>query len=225
MLMRQCGSLGAVVSAVGLFLQISTGQALAEDRRQECSAKYKTAKVDGTLGGLTWPQFFSRCMAELRATSEAPAETKPAAAVAEPVNPLKQAPETSPQPAETAPVPSAAEAPSHATPPSPPTATSTAPPAVAAPSQEPTETSQVTPSSPKAPPPPETPAVKPPSGAVFPTAIAPAYAKLKPAAARQKTCLDQFNANKANDANGGLKWSEKGGGYLSQCVKRLKAVP
>jgi hypothetical protein len=36
------------------------------------------------------------------------------------------------------------------------------------------------------------------------------------------TCLDQYHANKANNANGGLKWIVKGGGYYSECNKRLK---
>jgi hypothetical protein len=36
------------------------------------------------------------------------------------------------------------------------------------------------------------------------------------------TCLDQYNANKANNANGGLNWIQKGGGYYSECNKRLK---
>ena len=36
------------------------------------------------------------------------------------------------------------------------------------------------------------------------------------------TCLDQYRANKASGGNGDLKWIEKGGGYYSQCNKRLK---
>ena len=61
-----------------------------------------------------------------------------------------------------------------------------------------------------------------PSTAVFPSAISPTYANEKPGKARQKTCLDQYNANKATNANGGLKWIQKGGGYLSECNKHLK---
>jgi len=61
-----------------------------------------------------------------------------------------------------------------------------------------------------------------PSTAVFPTAIAPAYAGEKPGKARMKTCDDQYKANKATNANGGLKWIQKGGGYWSECNKRLK---
>jgi hypothetical protein len=62
-----------------------------------------------------------------------------------------------------------------------------------------------------------------PSGpAVFPTAIAPKYSSEKPSKARMHTCVDQYNANKARNANGGLKWIQKGGGYYSECNKRLK---
>ena len=59
--------------------------------------------------------------------------------------------------------------------------------------------------------------------AVFPTVIAPKYEKEKDLdKARTKTCADQFTANKATNANGGLKWVEKDGGYYSECISRLK---
>jgi hypothetical protein len=61
--------------------------------------------------------------------------------------------------------------------------------------------------------------------AVFPTSIAPKYAGEKPDKAMTLTCADQFKANKADkaaDANGGLKWIEKSGGYYSECIVRLK---
>ena len=61
-----------------------------------------------------------------------------------------------------------------------------------------------------------------PTNATLPTAVAPQYAKLSAGKARMQTCLDQYNANKASNANGGLKWIEKGGGYYSVCNKRLK---
>jgi hypothetical protein len=60
------------------------------------------------------------------------------------------------------------------------------------------------------------------STAVFPAKIDPKYAKESPGKARMKTCTDQYNANKAKNANGGLKWIVKGGGYWSECNKRLK---
>lgn len=64
----------------------------------------------------------------------------------------------------------------------------------------------------------------PAAGAIFPTAVAPKYAKEPVGSARQHTCLDQYNANKAagGAGNGGLNWIEKGGGYYSECNKRLK---
>jgi hypothetical protein len=58
--------------------------------------------------------------------------------------------------------------------------------------------------------------------AVFPSAVAPKHSGVSPDKARTLTCADQFNANKATNANGGLKWIEMGGGYYSECVSRLK---
>jgi hypothetical protein len=60
------------------------------------------------------------------------------------------------------------------------------------------------------------------AAAVFPGAIAPKHAKLPPAKGRLETCRDQYNANKTTNANGDLKWVQRGGGYYSECVKRLK---
>lgn len=60
------------------------------------------------------------------------------------------------------------------------------------------------------------------SQAVFPTAVAPKYSTETPEKARTHTCADQFTANKATNANDGLKWIEKSGGYYSECVSRLK---
>ncbi len=58
--------------------------------------------------------------------------------------------------------------------------------------------------------------------AVFPAAVSPAHASEKAGKARMDTCLDQYRANKATGGNGGLKWIQKGGGYYSECNKRLK---
>ncbi|GEC59569.1 MULTISPECIES: hypothetical protein [Bradyrhizobium] len=64
-----------------------------------------------------------------------------------------------------------------------------------------------------------------PSGpAVFPNAIDPKYAKESEGKGRMHTCVDQYNANKATGGNGGLKWIQKGGGYYSECNKRLKGA-
>jgi len=62
----------------------------------------------------------------------------------------------------------------------------------------------------------------PPSSAVFPNAVSPKYSSESAGKSRMHTCLDQYNANKATNANGGLRWIQKGGGYYSECNKRLK---
>jgi hypothetical protein len=59
--------------------------------------------------------------------------------------------------------------------------------------------------------------------AVFPRAISDKYSSESPGKARLKTCADQYNANKERNANGDLKWIEKGGGYWSQCNAKLKS--
>ncbi len=60
--------------------------------------------------------------------------------------------------------------------------------------------------------------------AVFPSALDPKYAKETAGKGRMHTCVDQYNANKASNANGGMKWIEKGGGYYSECNKKLKGA-
>ncbi|HKS64325.1 MAG TPA: hypothetical protein VJT13_21670, partial [Xanthobacteraceae bacterium] len=73
-----------------------------------------------------------------------------------------------------------------------------------------------------------TPAAKPSAApaaagnAVFPSAVSAKYSKETEGKARMHTCLDQYNANKASNGNGGMKWIEKGGGYYSECNKHLK---
>ena len=69
---------------------------------------------------------------------------------------------------------------------------------------------------------PASPAAAGSGNAIFPPAVSSKYSKESEGKARMHTCLDQYNANKANNANGGLKWIEKGGGYYSECNKRLK---
>ncbi len=60
------------------------------------------------------------------------------------------------------------------------------------------------------------------ASAVFPSAISPKYSSESAGKARLHTCLDQYKANKASNGNGGLVWITKGGGYYSECNKRLK---
>ncbi|UYO40263.1 hypothetical protein KQX62_02815 [Rhodopseudomonas palustris] len=58
--------------------------------------------------------------------------------------------------------------------------------------------------------------------AVYPTAIDAKFAQEKPTLARLHTCAQQWKANKAANTTGGLRWIQKGGGYWSECNKRLK---
>jgi K+-transporting ATPase ATPase C chain len=130
-----------------------------------------------------------------------------------------------PPAAEATPVPAPA-APVAATPPPPAVETPAAPVAVppAAPAGEtPAPPVATTPTAPVAetPAPPvgtapavPTAAAAAPGTAVFPSAISP-----QPGDARRKTCLDQYHANAATNANGGLKWNA----YWKECKKRLKS--
>ena len=86
------------------------------------------------------------------------------------------------------------------------------------------------PAAPAAPAPPKeakreaAPAAAPTGPAIFPPAVDPKYSKETAGKARMHTCVDQYNANKATNGNGGLKWIQKGGGYYSECSKKLKGA-
>ena len=60
------------------------------------------------------------------------------------------------------------------------------------------------------------------TSATLPDAVSAKYSKETAGKARLHTCLDQYNANKAANANGGLRWIQRGGGYYSVCNARLK---
>jgi len=60
----------------------------------------------------------------------------------------------------------------------------------------------------------------PTMGSIFPTAIAKKYAGRTVGRARLLTCRDQYQANKAAGTTQ-PKWTQKGGGYYSECNKRL----
>ncbi len=100
-----------------------------------------------------------------------------------------------------------------------PAATPAAPPPAAAPAAPPPAAAPK-PAPAAAAPAPAAPAAA--GAAVFPSAVSAAHASEKPGKARMLTCLDQYKANKETNANGGLKWTQKGGGYYSQCNARLK---
>ena len=80
---------------------------------------------------------------------------------------------------------------------------------------------------PAAPPPAKPAAAAPPpavpaGNVVFPPTVSGKYSTEKAGKARMLTCRDQYEANKATNANGGLRWIQKGGGYYSECNKHLK---
>jgi len=58
--------------------------------------------------------------------------------------------------------------------------------------------------------------------ATFPTAVDAKFAKEPAARARLHTCAESWKANKAANTTGGLRWIQKGGGYWSECNKKLK---
>ncbi|WP_130731539.1 hypothetical protein [Komagataeibacter xylinus] len=60
------------------------------------------------------------------------------------------------------------------------------------------------------------------TSATMPATVADKYSKEPAGKGRLHTCLDQYNANKATNANGGLRWIQKGGGYYSQCNAKLE---
>jgi hypothetical protein len=96
----------------------------------------------------------------------------------------------------------------------------------AAPAAAPAPTTASAPAAAPAPKPAPTPAAAPAAAgnAIFPSAVDSKYSKESAGKARMETCLDQYKANKANNGNGGLKWIMKGGGYYSECNKRLKGA-
>jgi hypothetical protein len=110
---------------------------------------------------------------------------------------------------EAAPAPAPAPGPATAAPAAPATPSAAQPPAARPPGSH-----TATPTAPA------TPAV--PGQAVYPTAVSPKYANESAGRARMHTCLDQYHANKASGGNADLRWIQKGGGYWSECTKRLK---
>lgn len=59
---------------------------------------------------------------------------------------------------------------------------------------------------------------------VFPSAVSSKYSSDSAGKARLLTCRDQYETNKASNANGGMRWIQKGGGYYSECNKHLKGT-
>jgi hypothetical protein len=180
--------------------------------RHECSVRYRAAKKDGTLGGMSWNEFRSAgCVAKTAAAVPAIPDTNPS------------------MPADTMPA-------------MPPAKSATAPAdksdGTKVSSKEcsvryhaaktagtlngmswnefrhagcPEDMATHSDSS-----------MVPTSGAAFPVTVSQKYADESPGRARLLTCRDQYEANKAAGMSE-LKWTERGGGYYSECNKRLKS--
>jgi hypothetical protein len=199
-------ALYAVTLLSVVAMQSSSANALS---MHECSAKYQAAKSAGTLNGMRWNEFRkSQCGAEATA---APA-IAPAAAPAPVPAPTAHALSMHECSAKYQAAKSAgtlngmkwndfrrAQCGSEAT---------AAPATAAAPAPAPSPAPWFSPGT--------------VGNAVFPSTVDPRYSDRSAGKARMETCLDQYRANKANNANGGLKWIQRGGGYYSECVKRLK---
>ena len=193
------------VALLGVIaMQSSSTNALS---MHECSAKYQAAKSGGTLNGMKWNEFRkSQCEAEATA---APATAAPAPVPAPMAHALSMH-ECSAKYKEAKAAGTLngmkwndfrrARCGSEAT---------AAPTAAAAPAPAPSSAPWSSPGRVE--------------NAVFPRAVDPRYSDKSAGKARMETCLDQYRANKANNANGGLKWIQRGGGYYSECVKRLKS--
>jgi hypothetical protein len=55
--------------------------------------------------------------------------------------------------------------------------------------------------------------------------VDPKFASEKPHMQRMHTCAAQWQANKAANTTGGMRWNQKGGGgYYSECNKRLRGA-
>jgi hypothetical protein len=175
----------------------TTTTAGSQSKMKVCADEWNAKKAANETASLKYRDFVKECLSR---TATAPEPAAPAA----PARPAATAPA-----APTAAAP-AAPAPTTATPPA------SQPPAARPPAGPRT----ATPAAPTAP------ATAPaaPGAAVFPAAVSPKYSSESAGRARMHTCLDQYNANKAASANGngGLNWIQAGGGYYSECNKRLK---
>jgi hypothetical protein len=243
-LMNIQAKLLCAVAATGFATLAATSSAQALTLSTlECSVKYHVAKAAGTLNGQRWNDFRkAQCSVDATA-SPAAAPAAPAAPKEAEAQPKEAAPAPAPSPS---PTPSAGPAVTSVDAATPPVDSKgpqdPSPPAIASPAN-PTSTADVVRAAPTA----TGCALKymtaevagklkgrkwtefrqeecreSTTQAVFPSMVAPKYSGTAADKARTLTCADQFNANKATNANGGLKWIEKSGGYYGECVSRLK---
>ncbi len=216
--MRMVSVAGAAVFAATFSFALGNAHA-ASAVQKECSEKYQAAKSANSLNGMSYNQFYSQCAAAAKAgpapaaAAPAPAAASTAAAPPETKAELKaeKKAEKAKEKAEKKEEKEREKAAKKGEPA--PTPAATAPAAAPAPAAPAPTTTAAKPA----------PAAPVATGnAVFPSAISASFSKESAGKARMHTCLAQYNANKTSNGNGGLKWIEKGGGYYSECNKRLK---
>ncbi|GAB1581448.1 antifreeze protein [Phyllobacterium phragmitis] len=220
MLIRSIASLAGAAVIVGAAALTVSSPANALTMK-ECSVKYKAAKDAGTLGGMKWNDFRK---AECGSDDDAAAAgaAAPAAPAAAPASPATNA--TAPAAAAASgkglsmlecgakyEVAKAAGSLNGMT-------WNGFRKAECGPGADPVALSTDGTTEPPAP------TTTAPQGVVFPTAVSPQYSNQTPGKARMHTCLDQYHALKNNNALGGLKWIQKGGGYYSLCNAKLKGT-
>ena len=196
--MRLLRRIGGLV-LLGATLGLAAGPARAETMK-ECSVKFQAAKKAGTLNGADWKTFrAAQCGGKVAVATASANATGPSAGL----------PAGTSDPAASSLAPAAG-----------PGAQPGAAPAAAATSVGAATTGRHARTGTAAA---DTAAPVPTGDVKFPGKVDTKYASLTPGKARMKTCDDQYKLNKADGGNGGLKWLQKGGGYYSACVKRLKA--
>ncbi|CAN1724929.1 Antifreeze protein [Hyphomicrobium sp. 1Nfss2.1] len=158
---------------------------------EECSARYKSAKKDGTLGGMSWNEFRSAgCIAK---TAEAPKTPPAKAAQKKSVEPTKiSEKECSARYQAAKSAGTLGDMTWNAF------RSAGCPATIAKRSGS----------------------MSPTMGSIFPTAVSRKYSGESAGRARLLTCRDQYEANKAAGITE-PKWTEEGGGYYSECNRHL----
>jgi len=158
---------------------------------EECSTRYESAKKDGTLGGLSWNEF--RSAGCVAKTAEAPKAPAAKSAKAQPAEQTKVSEMECSSRYQAAKSAGTLGG-----------MTWNAFRSAGCPATIAKKSGSMTPT----------------MGSLFPTTVSRKYSNEGAGRARLLTCRDQYEANKAAGITE-PKWTEEGGGYYSECNKRL----
>ncbi len=162
---------------------------------KECSSRYQAAKSAGTLGGMTWNEFRSAgCVAKTAATPPPPSEKRKSAAT-----PTEKSDKVKVSEKECSSRYQSAKSAGTLG-----GMTWNKFRSAGCPQTMAKRSGSMTPT----------------SGSMFPTTVSRKYSGESAGRARLLTCRDQYEANKAAGITE-PKWTEEGGGYYSECNKRL----